>query len=509
MQQTDVLIVGSGIAALAVAYYICEELNVMIVTKGSVTDGNSSLAQGGIAAALSEKDSWMLHCEDTIQAGDGHTNPHAAKQLTEEGNKILLNLLRDGLPADRAENGALKLGMEGAHRLNRIVHAGGDETGKAMVRFLAQGVNGKVSMYEQTMVTELLVRENTCYGVRVLNADGNTEVIYASAVILAAGGCGTLYRHTSNHRNCTADGIALAYRAGAILTDMEFVQFHPTMLYTAGSVKGLVSEAVRGEGAFLQNSRGEKIMENVHPLADLAPRDVVSREIFRSIQQGESIFLNIKSIPQFKKRFPGISRMCEKNGIRLQDGLIPVMPGMHFFMGGIKTDLNGRTSVNRLYAAGEAACTGVHGANRLASNSLLEGLVFGKKIAEDVKTIEAQEDVPSFKKERPPAYTVTKQDVADMMERFAGIERNEEGLRQLIEWFQDAQQKSGQAEELSPGIFEMANMMTAGELIARAAWQRTESRGCHFRSDFPYKEAAWKRKELLWKTNKPALEVIV
>ncbi|KZZ86081.1 L-aspartate oxidase [Bacillus sp. SJS] len=509
MRQTDVLIIGSGIAALAVAYYICEGLNVTIVTKGSVTDGNSSLAQGGIAAALSEKDSTKLHYEDTIQAGDGHTNPFAAKQLTEEGNKILLNLLREGLPADRAGDGSLKLGMEGAHRLNRIVHAGGDETGKAMVQFLAGRINGKVSLAEQTMVTELLVKENTCYGVHVLNPDGSTEVIYASAVVLAAGGCGTLYRHTSNHKNCTADGIALAYRAGAILADMEFVQFHPTMLYLEGAVKGLVSEAVRGEGAFLQNSAGDRIMENVHPLADLAPRDVVSREIFRRIQQGESIFLNIKSIPQFEKRFPGISKMCKKHGVRLQDGLIPVMPGMHFFMGGIKTDLNGRTSILRLYAAGEAACTGVHGANRLASNSLLEGLVFGKKIAEDVRTVQSPNSFPIFNPELPPKYTVTKKDAADMMDRFAGIERNEEGLRELINWFKAAKEKSEQADELSPDVFELANMMTAGELIAKAALQRTESRGCHFRSDFPLKEANWKRKELLWKTNKTALGVMV
>ncbi|MGD6816697.1 L-aspartate oxidase [Metabacillus sp. 84] len=509
MQQTDVLIVGSGIAALAVAYYICEGLNVTVVTKGKLHDGNSAMAQGGIAAALAEDDSWEFHLADTMQAGDGHTNPHAAEMLAKEGEKLIRDLISMGLPADRTSCGSLALGREGAHRINRIIHAGGDQTGRAAVGFLAEQTRSKVKILEGMMVSELLVKDGSCYGVRAVDLEGRQHSIYSSAVVLATGGCGALYSYTSNHKNSTGDGIALAYQAGAILSDLEFVQFHPTMLYRNGRTEGLISEAVRGEGAFLQDTSGRRLMKQAHPLADLAPRDVVAREIFRTIQKGEQVFLNIKPITGFQKRFPNISRMCTEQGVNLSEGLIPVMPGMHFAMGGVQTDLAGRTSIHRLYAAGEAACNGVHGANRLASNSLLEGIVFGKKIAEDLFLLPP---LPSFP-EKPARFTsvqtypATKQEVAEMMDRFAGIERDGEGLTYLSGWFKKLKLEARDAGQLTHETMELANMITAGELIARAALERTESRGCHFRSDFPEKQTEWTRRKIKWQPNKKALEV--
>ncbi|AZB43777.1 L-aspartate oxidase [Bacillus sp. FJAT-42376] len=508
MRQTDVLIVGSGIAALAAAYHICEELNVTLVTKGRTGEGNSYMAQGGVAAALSEQDSWEKHFEDTVFAGDGHTQPEAVKQLTSEGSLLIQHLIKDGMPADRTEDGTLKLGREGAHRQNRIIHSGGDETGKALIQFLVKKVKNKVRILENTMVAELLVENGKCCGACILREDGNTEWIQAGAVVLAAGGCGALYKTTSNHSHCTGDGIALAYRAGARLTDMEFVQFHPTMLHKEGKVTGLISEAVRGEGAFLENAAGQRIMETAHPMKDLAPRDVVSREMFKRIQNGESIFLNIQDVPEFEKRFPSITKMCTDQGINLEQGLIPVMPGMHFFMGGIKTDLNGRTNIERLYAAGEAACTGVHGANRLASNSLLEGLVFGKKIAEDLNHADYTMRPPVMREITGWTYRLAKQDIADRMDRFAGIERDEDGLNKLAEWFIRKKKEIQPAVNLTAESLEIANMLTVGELIARAALQRTESRGCHFRADYPVKEVSWERKEIVWNHSKKALEVM-
>ncbi|MTH52999.1 L-aspartate oxidase [Bacillus mangrovi] len=507
MPQTDVVIVGSGIAALAVAYYICEELNVVMLTKGRVQDGNSAMAQGGIAGALAKEDSWRLHGEDTVLAGDGHTDREAAMQLAKEGKELLLHLLQDGLPADRDVDGSLKLGMEGAHRLHRIVHSGGDESGRMTVQFLLEKIRHKVKIIEHTMVTEILVENGVCYGVRTLGRDGRHAELTAGAVVLAAGGCGKLYAHTSNHPSSTGDGPALAYRAGARLADMEFVQFHPTMLVKDGHVKGLISEAVRGEGAFLQDSSGERIMEKAHPLKDLAPRDIVSREIFRRLQAGESTFLNIRSIRSFDKRFPGIASLCRNHGISLEHGLIPVKPGMHFFMGGVKTGSRGQTSLRRLYAAGESACTGVHGANRLASNSLLEGLVFGRRIAAELKNVKQAEKTSVPGRTLIKAYSVSRLELEEMMEAYAGIERSGEGLRRLTDWFRSLTYREADSGSLTWEEIELSNMVTAAGMIAFSALEREESRGGHYRSDFPVKREEWLRKEIIWERVKKRLEV--
>ncbi|MCD7032940.1 L-aspartate oxidase [Metabacillus sp. GX 13764] len=504
MPHSDVLIIGSGIAALAAADQLCETMSVRILTKGSFFDGNSYLAQGGVAAVLSTEDTWDSHCKDTMEAGAFQNDPKAVKQLVENGTDAIMTLISNGMAFDHNASGSLALGREGAHSYNRIAHAGGDATGKALLQFLLKKLQDKVAFAQHTMAIDLLMHENRCTGAAARNKAGETVSYTASHTIIAAGGCGALYEHTSNHPFLTGDGLALAYRAGAELGDLEFVQFHPTMLLKNGSAAGLISEAVRGEGAFLQNELGERFMQHVHPLADLAPRDIVAREIFRQNKNGQKVFLNTLPVKNFEQRFPTITALCRKHGINPVESLIPVVPGMHFFMGGIMTDLHGRTSVENLYAAGESACTGVHGANRLASNSLLEGLVFGKKLGEYIQSKPAafSSQAPFLKQSvHQVPHFPDKKEIQAVMTAYLGIQRTEAELSRASEWFSAYQHIISDypyyVKNCTNEQSEIANMLTIGSLITKSALARKESRGGHYRLDYPEALDSWQGKQLI------------
>ena len=379
MEKLEVIIIGSGVAALQTAIEASKSKHVTLITKSKLRHSNSYLAQGGIAVAMSEQDNPTFHHKDTIQAGRHYNNAQAVQTLVEQAPQVISNLIDSGMRFDHDQNGNLVFGMEGAHSERRILHSHGDATGKYVTDHLLSKLDSSnIDVVEDTAVVELILGEDhSCIGVKVINQEGQVEAVYGEHIVLATGGCGSLFQLTSNASTVSGDGIALALKAGAKIRDMEFIQFHPTLLYCNGRTQGLVSEAVRGEGAKLITSQGKKIMEDVHPMKDLAPRHIVAQTIYSYMENGETVYLDISMIPHFKEHFPTVADICESNGINLDEGKIPVAPGNHFLMGGIETDELSRTSIQGLYAVGEVACTGVHGANRLASNSLLEGLVYG------------------------------------------------------------------------------------------------------------------------------------
>ncbi len=489
MIKTDIVIIGSGIGALSVAGTLCKNgKKVTILTKGLKKLSNSSLAQGGISVALSEKDNYKMHYDDTMEAGCYHNNPEAVMTLVSKAPAIIKDFINAGMKFDTDEQGNLLFGKEGAHHISRIIHAGGDQTGLKVVEKLLSDLNENVTITENEMVLELRVKDNECGGVITRDADGNINRYEANYTILATGGIGQLYPCTSNDITITGDGLAMAYRAGCKLSNLEFVQFHPTMLSINGKAMGLVSEAVRGDGGILINQDGVKIMENEHPLKDLAPRDVVSRVVYDHFLKGESIYLDISSIHNFKERFPAVSENCESNGIDLSKNLIPVQPGAHFHMGGVTASPEGITSVKGLFAVGEVACTGVHGANRLASNSLLEGIVFGKLVADNIlktkRTAASFDDTLSecLLKDLP-----TKKEIQDKMMEFIGIVRYKNRISEIIDWFKsympDNQEKPFgkiNISKASNSEIEIYNMLTAGYLIAKAALNRSKSLGAHY-----------------------------
>ncbi|WP_078413902.1 L-aspartate oxidase [Priestia abyssalis] len=501
MYVYDVLIVGSGLAARMVAHSLPKGKHIAMLTKHSKWSSNSMLAQGGVAAVFSKEDHWSSHYSDTITAGCEHNDEQAVEYLVRRGPQLINELIRSGMRFDCNEQNEVLLGQEGAHTYRRILHAGGDATGKALVSFLYQKTEHRVDMMEYETVQELIIENGRCIGVRTQDEKGHISARYAQHVVLATGGCGSLYPYTSNTDGAIGEGLSLAYRAGAELADLEFIQFHPTLLVKNGCAVGLVSEAVRGEGAVLVTGQGERIMKGVHELEDLAPRDVVSREIYRRMFQGEQIFLMIKNVNDFTNRFPTITDLCEKNGVDLDRYLIPVMPGAHFHMGGIKVNMYGETSIPRLYAVGEAACTGVHGANRLASNSLLEGLVFGELAA---KKMAEKPDDPIF----PGAFSASlqqvslsmpsKRDIQELMMSCVGIVRNASSLKRMVRLLEE---RLDQVEEniwrYDRETIKRIHMTTAAYLISKSAFEREESRGSHFRSDFPVSLPRWEKKQLI------------
>ncbi|EIJ79022.1 L-aspartate oxidase [Bacillus methanolicus PB1] len=504
MSFSDVIIIGSGVAALQLARNLRSEINVRIITKSHVRNGNSYLAQGGVAAALGEKDSPYQHYVDTIKAGRYHNDQEAVFKMTSEAPKLIQNLYASGCSFDKNERAELLLGMEGAHSEKRIVHGGGDATGSRIIDFLLSQLKKNVSITENVFVYDLLIDKQSkrCIGVKGKDKHGNIEYFYADRVVIATGGCGQLYSFTSNAETVTGDGLALAYRAGAELVDMEFVQFHPTLLFKDGKTRGLISEAVRGEGARLVTKDGIPFMDDVHPLKDLAPRHVVSQTIYDYLKKGEQIFLDIRMISHFRSRFPTITSLCERNGVSIEDGLLPVAPGSHFLMGGIKSDLYGRTSVNGLYAIGEAACTGIHGANRLASNSLLEGLVYGERLARLLNSdksakINSQLIPREFKSNFAPGLNLPQiQEMQTRMMDNAGIVRTKETLSEQKRWLEsfDVHNWSyANLDKLPPEEIMKVFMLITSWLITDSALKRTESRGGHFRSDYPYED------DLTWK----------
>lgn len=510
MKQANIIIIGSGIAALQLANTLSKSLNVMILTKEELTTSNSYMAQGGIAAAVGLKDDPYCHYLDTLEAGAHHNNAEAVLAMTKEAPELIKSFWQSGCQFDLNQHGELLLGMEGAHSTNRIVHSGGDATGRHMVDFLLANLDGNICVEHSVQAYELLLDEqkDICVGVKGKLPDGTIEHYYADHVVLATGGCGQLYSFTSNAATATGDGMAMAYMAGAELADMEFIQFHPTLLFVDGKTCGLVSEAVRGEGAVLVTGDGTRIMEGVHPLKDLAPRHIVSQTIYDFLKNGIQIYLDISSVDQFYTRFPTISKLCEDHGVRLDKGLIPVVPGSHFIMGGVKTDLVGRTTIEGLYAIGEVACTGIHGANRLASNSLLEGLFIGRRLAEwlnsnpDIKA-GTKSAVPKKKYNMAPANLPEVHLLKRTMMDGAGIVRTKHALAAQKEWLDqfgfDAWLGSS-LDDLTPDELSQLFLYITACLVTESALERTESRGGHYRLDFPKEDNAnWMKKQIILK----------
>lgn len=498
MTTTDFLVIGSGIAGLTTALSLSEYGHVIIITKSREEACNSYYAQGGIAAAIGTGDSPKLHLEDTLRTAVGHADPESADLLVRMGPATISMLAKWGTPFDR--NGEhFALAKEGSHSKPRILHVTGDATGKGITDTLLKQVkeHPNISLISHTMVADLLVQNGVCIGATAVDPiSGTTYYLAKRGVVLATGGCGQIYQYTTNDLVSTGDGLAMAYRAGAKLTDMEFIQFHPTALNVTKNPMFLISEAVRGEGAVLVTEDGELFMQKYSDWRDLAPRDVVSRAIFEEMDHGHKVFLDATSLgTQFHERFPTISEACMKVGIDPSKEPIPVTPAAHFIMGGVKTDLYGQTNIPRLFACGEVACTGVHGANRLASNSLLEGAVFARRVAEKLASFEPQHEIPSF---LPVSLCTDKQiqenwkhQIRNIMWEYAGIVRTYFGLVCGLKQIQLLE------EQIPYGALEIHNMLQVAQIVLRSALWREESRGGHYRSDFPKTLENWARKQFM------------
>jgi L-aspartate oxidase len=495
--QARVLVIGSGVAGLHTAWRAAEQCtnrgDVVLLTKQSLLDSASSYAQGGIAAALGAGDSPALHRRDTLAAGGALCDRNAVDVLVTEGPRRVQELRAAGAHFDVGPRGELLLGREAAHSERRIVHANGDRTGAEVVRLLVSRVRAddRIAVLEHARALELIVENGVCFGARV-NEDGRAVEVIAASTVLATGGCGQLFRYTTNPTVATGDGYALAHRAGTELTDMEFIQFHPTALCAPESPLSLISEAVRGEGAVLRDANGDRFMPSVHEAAELAPRDIVARAVVRAQRETGHVFLDATHLGEsFATRFPGIFAVCMARGIDPRRQSIPVTPAAHYTMGGVVTDLVGRTSVSRLFAVGEVACTGVHGANRLASNSLLEGLVFAERVAREVVSAPSLEREPQLRAWSIPAppdpaeVRSAAKRIRALMWEHAGLERTSTGLRTCLEALGHI------ASTLPADATDEASMALTARLITEAALLREESRGGHYRVDFPVPSRAF------------------
>jgi L-aspartate oxidase len=496
-ETTDVVVIGSGVAGLTAALHLREAgLHVTVVTKVNIDDGSTRWAQGGIAAVLDPLDTPEAHAKDTLVAGVGLGDVAAIDVLVREGPTRVRELIRWGAEFDRDAQGTLLLTREGGHHANRIVHAGGDATGAEVQRALHAAVHRDpwIRLIEHALVLDLLTdATGRACGVtlHVLGegAEDGVGSVLARAVVLATGGMGQIYRATTNPTVSTGDGVALALRAGAAVTDLEFVQFHPTALVvgTAGAQQPLVSEALRGEGAFLRDSEGRRFMVGQHELAELAPRDVVAKAIYR-VMRAEStdhVSLDARHLGRefLEARFPTIVASCRAAGVDPAADLIPVSPAAHYASGGVRTDLHGRSSIAGLYACGEVACTGVHGANRLASNSLLEGLVFARRIAEDIARALPEQATPVARD--VPAWAADPELRAPLqaaMSTHAGVLRSAASLSAAVA---DLAKLGDAHAPANLASWEATNLLTVASALVAAAIRREETRGCHWRDDFP------------------------
>lgn len=497
------IIVGSGISGLFVALEARRLGPVLVLTKGSIDDCNTRWAQGGVAAAIGPLDTPDQHLADTIAAGAGLVDEAAARVLCFEAPARIRDLVRYGVAFDSL-GGEVALGREAAHTHSRILHSGGDRTGAEIETALsAAAYDPAIRILDFTLATRLLVERGRVLGVEALDLQtGRTEQYESRNVVLASGGAGRMYSHTTNPDVATGDGISLAFEAGAEVADLEFYQFHPTALRHEGAPPFLISEAVRGEGAVLRNLAGEAFMPRYHALEDLAPRDVVARAIVAEMraENTDHVLLDcrhLKSI-DLSARFPGIYAFCASVGIDMRTDAIPVSPAAHYLMGGVRTDIHGRTTLPGLYACGETACTGVHGANRLASNSLMETVVFGKRVVEHMETGAGGAAAPApgaldlkAAGTAAPSHEATQA----MMWECAGIERDAASLERGLETVGRWPRADGEA--VSRESFERRQMATLAELMLRAASMRTESRGAHYRKDFPAPDdARWLRRQV-------------
>ncbi len=522
----DVAIIGGGIAGLSVALRAPTHLRIALFTKGQLGESNTRYAQGGLSVALGADDSPELHFQDTIAAGAGLCDEEAVRILVEEAPAAARWLMQMGVVFDRAEShnhahatpDGLLLGREGAHSRWRVLHAGGDATGAEIERALTDALRARssIEVFEETFVQELLFQDGTCVGLQALDRSGQSFRLEARATILASGGAGGLWLHTSNPKGATADGLALAWRAGAALSDLEFMQFHPTVLVAQGS-SHLISEAVRGEGAYLRNHAGERFMPRYSEQAELASRDVVARAILNEMlqEQTDCQYLDLRHLPsdEIYARFPTISALCRQYDLDMAHDLLPIAPAAHYCMGGVLVDTFGRTTVPGLYAVGEVACTGVHGANRLASNSLLEGLVYGLRIADHLPSLMSEQGIPdtpasllrsttllAYHQFSQPEYLSSggaeqrswqeiRREARQAMWQSVSLCRDEQGLLTALTHVQQLQQMlltslSDVAVSQSPRQAETLNMLLIAELVIFAALQRRESRGSHWRLDY-------------------------
>ncbi|MBO6181233.1 L-aspartate oxidase [bacterium] len=518
------VIVGSGISGLYTALKLeqnCFGSKILLITKSTLGESNSYYAQGGMVAVLKDNnaDNVELHIKDTLVAGAGLNDENTVKFISENSDRVVKDLLGFGVEFDRDESGNFKLTKEAAHSVRRILHSGGDATGREMEVALVKAVkeNKNIEVRENTVIVDLLVENNICKG--LISFDGNYEQINSDVVILATGGLGQIYKYTTNPACATGDGFALAYRAGAVLRDMEFVQFHPTALALDDSEhqnRFLISEAVRGEGAKLCDKNGYYYMKDYDKREELAPRDIVARANFTQMEKTNSscVYLDATKLENPKKRFPTITKKCLQSGIDIEKDLIPVAPVAHYFMGGIKTDLNGETSVKNLFAIGEVASTGLHGANRLASNSLLECVVCAYKTAEYLKNT-GQDLTPhpiplplgegkvvgKFMSHTNSVAGLNlnklKSALKTTMWQNVGIFRNADSINQALKDIEQIENEFNKSEWCANiEEYELRNMLITSKLVAKSALQRKESRGAHYRTDYLQTDAVAHHSEI-------------
>lgn len=506
---TDVLVIGAGIAGLRAALQVPENLDVLVVTKDSLQQSSSHYAQGGIAGVLSPEDRFENHIEDTLIAGAGLCHSDVVEMVVREAPNQISDLINWGTSFD-VEEGRLALTREGGHSHRRIVHALGDATGHEVMRaIIARAIKQpNVQIWDSTFTIDLLTQGDACVGALVWRPAIGRLLIWAKQTILASGGCGMVYRETTNPPVATGDGMAAAYRAGAQLRDMEFMQFHPTVLYVAGSSRFLISEAVRGEGAYLRDKNLERFMLAEDPRAELAPRDIVARAIVRAMERTHHpcVYLDLRHLDaaMVRRRFPGIDKVCRNFGVDITSDLIPIRPGAHYMIGGVTVDAQGRTSLPGLWAAGEVTSTGLHGANRLASNSLLEGLVFGTSCGQGAA--EAAAALPDLLSVRPVSSRFEPEsggalDVADITNSLRSLMFRHMGVVRCRPELVDADKAVGfwcryvLAREFDDRAgWELQNLLTIAQLMIGSALTRQESRGVHFRSDFPDRDdQKWKK----------------
>jgi L-aspartate oxidase len=498
---TDVLVIGGGLAGLRAANAVDSQLNVLVITKDAVAESNSNYAQGGIASVLDPDDSFQEHVSDTLVAGGSLCHADVVEMVVREAPQHIHELMQWGTNFDEAKNGQLLLGREGGHSHNRIVHALGDSTGKEVMRAVIAHTLSRtnIQIWEKTFTLDLLTHSGACRGAIISRQSGGKIMVWARQTILATGGCGQIYRESTNPLVATGDGHALAYRAGAELRDMEFIQFHPTVLYIAGGSRSLITEAARGEGGRLVDKLGHRFMPEYDDRAELAPRDIVSRAIVTQMEktQHPCVYLDLSHLNAafVKQRFPGIGAACAKFGIDITTDRIPVRPGAHYMIGGVTVDLQGRTTIPNLWAAGEVTSSGLHGANRLASNSLLEGLVYGTRAGQGASqaALHISNDLHALPLENAILATpIEALDIADirnslkaLMWRAAGVRRHGAALLDALSQVQQWQRYVLVRQFDDSAGWELQNLLTLSRIIIEAALKREESRGVHLRLDFP------------------------
>jgi L-aspartate oxidase len=515
--ETEVLVIGGGVAGLVAALAAARRSKVLLLAKSSATESSSAWAQGGIAAAISPVDSPAQHFADTVKAGRGLCDERAVELLVTDAPHVIDLLIGYGVKFDH-EDGRLSLGREGGHSQRRIVHAHGSATGAAVVEALFARVknNSNIQLMEGLEVFQLLTQDNLCYGVLAYDhKNGRALMIEAGMTILATGGASDLYQRTTNPVTSSGSGIALGHDAGAEIQDIEFIQFHPTALSDARGSALLLSEAVRGEGAYLLDAHGQRFMPETHELAELAPRDVVARAIYKQIEKTGGVYLSLRHLDAdvVHKRFPSLVEACREHGFDFARDLIPIAPAAHYTIGGVKTDLRGATNVDGLFACGEVACTGVHGANRLASNSLLECVVFGERAAHETSKlamtreilgatkfdeIETQLDSASASQISQPEILEMQAQLKQIMTNEVGLFRSRAGLNSALAKI-EAMKRSLDRFSHKINELRLKQRLQTAELIARAALEREETRGTHARIDFPKEDPKWEKHILLQK----------